>query len=82
MAFPQDVNWVLQPTGPFLSFTSGPLEARIYSNSGHIELAGPNRASAPLTVLIRIAPPAVQSNNNSISIGGGSHQASCPTAWK
>lgn len=70
MAFPQDVHWVLQPTGPFLSFASGPLEARIYSNSGHIELAGPNLAGTPLTVLIRIAPPAVQSNNNSISIGG------------
>src|SRR5664279_2770875 len=70
MAFPQDVHWALQPDGPFLSFTSGPLQARIYSNSGHIELAGPDLAGAPLAVLIRVVPPAVQSNNNSVSIGG------------
>lgn len=67
--FPQDVHWALQPTGPFLSFDAGPLQARIYQNSGHIELAGPNLAGAPLAVVMRIAPPAVQIDNNAISIG-------------
>ena len=67
--FPQDVHWALQPTGPFLSFDGGPLQARIYQNSGHIELAGPNLAGASLAEVVRIAPPTVQINNNAVSLG-------------
>jgi alpha-D-xyloside xylohydrolase len=68
--FPQDVHWALQPTGPFMSFDAGPLQARIYQNSGHIELAGPSLSGAPLAVVVRIAPPAVQIHSNAVSIGG------------
>src|ERR1700730_655942 len=68
--FPQDVHWQLQPAGPFLSFDAGPLQARIYQTSGHIELAGPDLAGAAHAVVVRVAPPAVQMGNNSVSIGG------------
>ena len=68
--FPQDVNWALQAAGPFISFDAGSLQARIYQNSGHIELAGPNLAGAPLAVVVRVAPPAFHINNTSVSVGG------------
>ena len=38
--FPQDVAWDLRPSGPFLSFDAGGMQGRIYSDTGHIELAG------------------------------------------
>jgi hypothetical protein len=29
-SFPQGIQWPLHPSGTFLSFNSGPLQARIY----------------------------------------------------
>lgn len=67
--FPQDVQWSLEPLGPFVSFDSGPLQGRVYQNSGHIELAGPNLAGTPHATVIRFAPPAVQTNSG-VSLTG------------
>lgn len=53
-----DTNTSLHPTGPFLSVASGDLEARLYRDSGHLELAGPDLAGAPQAVTITLAPPA------------------------
>ena len=55
---------VLQPTGPRLTVTNftatGLLEARIYPNSGHIVLAGPDLAGNPLANRITLSPPLVK----------------------
>jgi alpha-D-xyloside xylohydrolase len=67
--FPQDVQWDLSPFGPFESFDAGPLQGRIYKQSGHMELAGPDLAGAPDLVVIRIAPPAVQTLTGVAVIG-------------
>jgi alpha-D-xyloside xylohydrolase len=67
--FPQDVQWDLSPFGPFESFDAGPLQGRIYKQSGHMELAGPDLAGAPGLVVIRIAPPAVQTLTGVAVIG-------------
>ena len=57
--FPQQIQWPLQPAGAFLSFDQGLLQARIYQDTGHVELAGPDLAGAPAANIIRFAPPAV-----------------------
>jgi hypothetical protein len=67
-SFPQDVQWSLQPSGPFDSFEAGPIEGRIYRNTGHIEVAGPDLAGNPKTNFIHFAPPAVQTDQGSLSI--------------
>ena len=55
---------VLQPQGPCLTVTNytatGLLEARIYPNSGHIVLAGPDLAGNPLANTITLSPPLVK----------------------
>jgi alpha-D-xyloside xylohydrolase len=68
--FPQDIHWTLQPAGAFLSFDAGPLQARIYQDTGHLELAGQDLAGHPRANLIRFAPPAVHTAQGSFVIGG------------
>jgi alpha-D-xyloside xylohydrolase len=64
------VEWPLQPAGPFLAVTNGvdstAVEARLYTNSGHLELAGPDLAGNPLANIIPFAPPAIR-------VGGENH---------
>jgi alpha-D-xyloside xylohydrolase len=67
--FPQDVQWTLRPAGAFLSFDQGPLQARIYEDTGHVELAGPDLVGAQFGGLIRFAPPAIQAAGGS-TLGG------------
>jgi alpha-D-xyloside xylohydrolase len=67
-SFPQDVQWSLQPSGPFDSFEAGAIEGRIYRNTGHIEVAGPDLAGNPKTNLVHFAPPAIQTDQGSLSI--------------
>jgi alpha-D-xyloside xylohydrolase len=67
--FPQDVAWSLQPSGAFLSFDQGPLQARIYKETAHVELSGPDLAGAPAANIIRFAPPAIQTAGGSLLLG-------------
>jgi alpha-D-xyloside xylohydrolase len=67
--FPNDVQWPLQPTGAFLSFDQGPLQARIYNDTGHLELAGPDLAGKNAANLVRFAPPAIQTGAGSLLLG-------------
>jgi len=70
MAFPSDVHFNLQPSGPFLSFDAGPLQGRVYQNTGHIEIAGPDLAGNAHANAIHFAPPAVHMHQGSIQLGG------------
>ena len=54
--FPQGIAWSFQPTGAFLSFDAGPLQARIFQDSGHIESAGPDLAGTPAANVVQYAP--------------------------
>ena len=67
--FPQDVQWNVIPAGPFESFNAGALQGRIYRQSGHIELVGPDLAGAPGAVTLRLAPPAIQTPAGVVTIG-------------
>ena len=52
-----DATTGLHPAGAFLSIDSGPLQARLYRDSGHLELVGPDLAGAAHAVTITLAPP-------------------------
>src|SRR5258708_34392531 len=67
--FPQDVQWPLRPAGDFLSFEQGPLQARIYKDTGHVELAGPDLGGAQFGTLIHFAPPAMRTGGGSALFG-------------
>ena len=69
MPFPEGIAWSFQPTGAFLSIDAVPLQARIFQDSGHIELAGPDLAGTPAVNVIRFAAPAVQTSNAVLRIG-------------
>ena len=62
--FTSAAGQVLQPQGACLTVTNftaaGLLEARIYPNSGHIVLAGPDLAGNPLANRITLSPPLVK----------------------
>src|SRR5437879_5853089 len=67
--FPQGIQWSFHPSGIFLSFDSGPLQARVFQDTGHIALAGPDLAGTPVANVILFAPPAVQTSSGSLVIG-------------
>ena len=50
----------LRPSGPFLQVDQGPLQARIYQQTGHMQLAGPDLAGAAHAVTITLAPPSAR----------------------
>jgi hypothetical protein len=47
----------LGPSGSFLKLEQGNLQARIFENTGHIELAGPDLAGAALALTVILNPP-------------------------
>jgi alpha-D-xyloside xylohydrolase len=59
----------LQPTGNYLSFPAGQFEARIYEGSGHLALAYPDLAGAPLANVITFAPPLVKIGDRLYTVG-------------
>ncbi len=71
--FSYDVQWPLTPAGPYLSSTNvsslGAVEARIYQNSGHIAVVGPDLAGTPYANTINFAPPSVRVGGESHNIG-------------
>jgi alpha-D-xyloside xylohydrolase len=67
--FPQDIQWQLEPSGAFDSFDAGTLQGRVYRQSGHIELVGPDLAGVAGAITVRIAPPAVQTKSGVEFIG-------------
>jgi alpha-D-xyloside xylohydrolase len=69
-AFPQGINWSVQPSGSFQSFDAGSLQARIYETSGHIELVGDDLAGTPGATLVQLTPAAVETASGAFSIGG------------
>ncbi len=68
-SFPLDGNWSFRPDGDFVTFDSGPLQARIYKDSGHLALAGPSLENQPLANVIQFAPPAVHTASRDFSVG-------------
>jgi alpha-D-xyloside xylohydrolase len=67
--FPENVQWSIEPTGAFLSLDQGPLQARIFKDTGHIQVTGPDLAGAHHANTISFNPPAIQVAAGSLIIG-------------
>jgi len=67
------VAWPLQAQGPYLAITSsipeGELEARIYTESGHLSVLGPDRSGTPLANVVNFAPPRAQAGGERHYLG-------------
>ena len=63
------IRFPLQSNGPFRSFNSGAFQGRIFENSGHVAVAGPDLTGAPLASVVTIAPPVVGIGGREFSIG-------------
>ena len=67
------VEWPLTPSGDYNAITNvtpqGELEARIYTDSGHITLVGPDLAGTPGANTITIEPPSAQFGGEHHAIG-------------
>jgi hypothetical protein len=68
-AFPQDVQFPLEPSGPAVSFDAGPLRGRVYRNTGHVEIAGPDLAGNAHANAVHIAPAAVHTAGGEVLLG-------------
>jgi alpha-D-xyloside xylohydrolase len=63
------VRHPLGAAGPFVSFSSGPFQARVFSDSGHIAVAGPDLAGNPLSNQLVLAPPVIEFGARTFQIG-------------
>ncbi|MFL6451683.1 MAG: glycoside hydrolase family 31 protein [Bryobacteraceae bacterium] len=59
----------MPPAGSFLPIDSGPHQGRIYQDSGHIAIAGPDLAGGAHANVITFAPPVIHSANRTFDIG-------------
>jgi hypothetical protein len=59
----------IQPAGNFTRITSNSLQARVYVDSGHLELVGPDLAGNPLANVVTFAPAAVTIAGAQIILG-------------
>src|SRR5262245_31773410 len=57
------------PTGDFLALSSGPLQARVYRDSGHLQLVGPDLTGRPLSNSVTFQPPSATIAGASVTIG-------------
>jgi alpha-D-xyloside xylohydrolase len=71
--FSFDVQSPLQPAGAYLSVTNstatGVLEARVYQDTGHLSLIGPDLAGNPGANAVTFAPPAIKTSGELHNIG-------------
>ncbi len=71
--FSYTVQWPLAAAGPYVSITNstaqGDVEARLYTDSGHISVVGPDLSGNPLTNAIAFAPPSAKVGSETHSIG-------------
>lgn len=71
--FAYTIQASLQPSGPYVAATNngtaGLIEVRVYQNSGHISLVGPDLAGNPGANTVTLAPSSANVNGTSYTIG-------------
>jgi alpha-D-xyloside xylohydrolase len=67
--FSFDVHHPILPLGSFLSIDQGPIQARIYGATGHIQIAGPDRGGLAHATVVSFAPPSTRLAGQPRSIG-------------
>ncbi len=63
------VHFPLTAAGPFAMFDAGPHQARIFRESGHVALAGPDLAGVAHATVITFAPPVIEVSDRAFAIG-------------
>jgi alpha-D-xyloside xylohydrolase len=58
--FSYSIRPAADPGGPVVSFSAGGFEARVYRNSGHIEVAGPDLGGNALANVVTFTSPQVE----------------------
>ena len=61
-------SFTVQAAGNSVSFDSGPLQARVFLDSGNLTLAGPDLQGAALANVITFSPPAVRVAGKTLSL--------------
>ena len=72
----------LKPSGNFLSFTAGALQARVYEASGHVELAGPDLSDSPLSNVITFGPLLIATPEGVRELGKVIPRSRSATVWR
>ena len=67
--FSYAVRYPLEPKGPFLSFNVGPYQARIFQDTGHLAIVGPNLAGTPEATVVTLASPVIESGDRLFQFG-------------
>ncbi len=71
--FTYEVAWPLEPAGPWLAITNasdtGLVEARVYTDSGHLVVRGAGLDGQPLTQAVTLAPPGARVGGEWYRIG-------------
>lgn len=70
------VDWPLQPAGDYVAATNadGSVVVRVYTDTGHLTVTGPDLAGTPLANTITFAP-------NQAQVGGETYPIWAVTAW-
>ena len=63
------IRHALQPAGSILSIGAGPFRGRIFQDSGHVAMAGPDLAGTPEANVVTIAPPVIESGERLFQFG-------------
>lgn len=57
------IQWPLMPEGDYLSHDNGPLQVRVYEDSGHIAVLGPDLDGTPHATEVVFPPPTIKIND-------------------
>lgn len=76
--FTYSIRFPSNAQGPTVSFNAGSLQGRMYRDSGHLEIAGPDLNGAALANTVTLSPPAVEIGNRLFNIGRVLTTASLP----
>lgn len=57
------------PAGDAIEVTAGPLQGRLYRDSGHIEIAGPDLDGQSLANVVTFQPPTVTVAGEALTMG-------------
>jgi alpha-D-xyloside xylohydrolase len=67
--FTYPIRFPDSPQGATVLFNSGVLQGRIYNNSGHIEIAGPDLDGSAQAIIVTFSPPSVEIDDRLLNVG-------------
>jgi len=71
-------SFTIGPSGDFLAFDSGPLQARVFRDTGHVEIAGPDLVGGAHAIAVTFTMMATQSSGQTSVLGRVLSSATLP----